>query len=208
MSREKSNVMDFKKLLALVSLCICSFVVQAQNHHREIIFTFNSYRSLLENKEYSKAMDHYLDSFLIYIPKEELIKGFVEELDNNSSVEASVSDSKILFLSELVTGNDHRYAYIRYSAVHEYRFTDSASDEFKEKIKTMFADRYGNDYSFSEKKQRITFLRYGELIATDKTGEWKFIVYKEKLNNYMKIWMPESTFKELLKKMTGKNMLK
>lgn len=188
-------------------IIINAFCVKAQSDYDAIIRTFDSYRLLVENKEYYKAFDFYLDSFLLYVPKEQLMKQF-SDMNNNENIEYSVSGSEISFVSEIIEDNrNKKYAFVKYSSYYHYKFKSSADEEYRQKIKNMYRNQHGNNYSFSEKEEKISFLKKGELIAIKQNAEWRFIIYQDKLKPYMNLWIPQEVFVKLLAKKEGENMI-
>ena len=72
----------------------------------------------------------------------------------------------------------------------------------------MFQNDYHTNYSYSRKDKQITIYKEQELILIDDGLKMKFILYKEKLNPYMSIWISNNTFNALLLQRQGRNMLK
>ena len=72
----------------------------------------------------------------------------------------------------------------------------------------MFQNQYQDNYSYSKKDKQIIIYKEQELISVDDGLKIEFILYKEKLNPYMSIWIPNNTFNALLLKRQGRNMLK
>jgi len=172
----------------------------------QITKVFDEYRSYVEQKEYNKAFSYYLDSFLLYMPIDQLKKQFTD-LDNDR-ISYSVSDSKLVFISEMITGKTTTYAFLKYGSNYHYTFKRKADKEYISRIQKMFKNQYQDNYSYSKKNKQITFYKEQELIAINKGLETKFILYKEKLNPYMSIWIQDDIFNELLLKRKGRNMLK
>ncbi len=201
--RSKLRKIEFIILLKLIF--IQALIGQSESVI-QITKVFDEYRSYVEQKEYDKAFSYYLDSFLLYMPIDQLKKQFTD-LDNDK-ISYSVSDSKLIFISEMIKGETTSYAFLKYGSNYHYTFKKKADKEYISRIQNMFKNQYRDNYSYSKKNKQITFYKEQELIAINKGLETKFILYKEKLNPYMSIWIQDDIFNELLLKRKSLNMLK
>jgi pyruvate-formate lyase-activating enzyme len=194
-----------KIAVSLLILLIPTFT-KAQNHVEEIKKVFESYRLLVEQKEYDRAFDYYREDFLKYLPKEDLKKQF-SSFNNSEKLEYSVSNSRLVFVSEILAEASKKYSFLRYSSLYHFQFHATVEQEEIERIKNIFKRDNGDRYSYDEQNKTITIYKEQELIAV-KEADWRFLLYKEKLNPYMNIWIPDNVFKALLEKRQGKNFIK
>lgn len=183
----------FFRFLPLLLFC---GTISAQNDTDQVKQVFAEYRILIEEKEYDKAFGYYLEDFLKYIPKKELSKQF-SFLNNNSNFDYSVKNSKITYVSEILVEKSIKYCLIRYRAENHLVLKEYLENEDKERIKNYFKNLYNENYSFIESENRIITRKEKELIGVKETN-WKFVLYMEKLNPYMPIWIPEDIMKGLL----------
>lgn len=193
-------------IIILLKLIFFQTVFGQNDNLIQIKKVFDEYRSYIELKEYDKAFSYYLDSFLLYMPVDQLKKQF-SDLDNDKIV-YSVSNSKLIFISEIVESENKKYAFLKYGSNYHYTFKKKADKAYISRIQKMFQNDYQENYSYSKKAKQITIYKEQELIVVNDGLELKFILYKEKLNPYMTIWISNNSFNTLLLKRQGRNMLK
>lgn len=193
-------------IVILLKLIFFQTLVGQNENLIQIQKVFDEYRSYVEQKEYDKAFSYYLDSFLLYMPVDQLKKQF-SDLDNDN-ISYSVSNSKLIFISKMVENKNKSYSFLKYGSTYHYTFKKKADKEYISRIQNMFKNEHKDNYSYSKKNKQITIYKEQELIAINDGFQLKFILYKEKLNPYMSIWIQNDIFNELLLKRNGLNMLK
>ena len=151
--------------------------------------TFEEYRLLIEEKNYDEAFSYYHQDLLKYIPKTQLRQQFTA-LEENESLEHSLKNSKIVFLSEPLTKDSIEYRFIRYKTDLHLKLNPDLSDQQIQKYIRYFKENYGSDCSFVPSQNLIIINKKQELIGI-KENEWKFVIYKPKLNSFMHLWVPE-----------------
>ncbi|MFW5872513.1 MAG: hypothetical protein ACOCVN_00855 [bacterium] len=193
-----------KTIIILYLLLICS-ITQSQSDNEEIKKVFTSYRNLIEQKKYDEAFDYYHEGFLKYVPKEDLKKQFTN-MNSSDKFEYKVTGSKLVFISSILTKDTMKYAYLKYGALYLYTLNKNLDQGEVEKIKTLFENQYGEDYSYHEQKREISFYKEQELIALN-DDNWKFIPNKKKRVPYMSNWVPGEIFNMLMVIKDGENKL-
>ncbi|QCK15731.1 hypothetical protein [Mangrovivirga cuniculi] len=203
------NFFDMNKmyvLLILTTIISCT-QLKGQDPYDELIQTFDDYRSLIKQKKYDKAFDYYQQTFLKYVPREQLKKQ-ISEIHSNKNFKVQASNSEIVFLSEIIKDSaNNQYAFLRYTSYNQFKFTDEASEEYKTRIKKMFQDSFGEKASYFENEDKVSFSRDGEFVAVKIDNDWRFVLYKKKLRPYMHLWIPQEILNMLVFIKNGKNMV-
>ena len=184
-----------KTILTLI-LLFNFIITYSQGNDKDLVDTFDKYRTLIERKDYDKAFDYYLKDFLKYVPKKDLKKE-LEKLNNKPYFKYFVDNSKISYKSKIISDTNKKYAVIEYVSYTHICFYENAPKEYIEERKEHWKSIYKGNYEFNQEKNEIITHRKHKLIAIFDES-WFFIPYKDKMKPYMNIWLPQNIINELL----------
>lgn len=182
----------------LVMFFYFTLVVNAlsQSDLAELESAFIKYRSHIESKNYDKAFDCLHESFLKYVPKTALKKEF-SKMNANPNYTYLLKNSHLLSTSKIIEKDAVKYSFIKYQTTLLVKFRDDIHIDTIQKIKDRFKSVNGDNYTFIESDNTIKVYKEKEMIALN-DSVWRFIIYKDKIKDFMHLWVPQDVFNSLL----------
>lgn len=186
-------------LLLIFTLAFCAPSLSAQKYKRSIEKDFNKYLNLLEEKDFSSAMDFMVDDLFELVSKEELVQSMEEAL-NGPDMKFTILKSSIVSIGDSHEFVGRHFVEIRYKNEVSMEFRElkkmrtKKRDEFVAFMKEQFESNPTVTHCSYHEQSRTFLLSSDELsyaISEDGKSDWKFMTIDRTQEAFMRNIIPK-----------------
>ncbi|MEM6717711.1 MAG: hypothetical protein AAF611_00205 [Bacteroidota bacterium] len=180
--------------------CICIFLLSvsfciAQKTSSDIRESITAHMKAMEVKDYETALDHYYKKYFnLIMSRTEFLQKLLE-MDNNDMLIGRNKLSKIISVSDIVTVDAIKYAFVTYEAHVSITYKDTVEEEVVLYVRQQIEAKE-NNVSYDKEKREITYYRNSDCIMILDNG-WKLLPYSKKLAPFVKTMIPKAAIEKL-----------